>query len=72
MRGSTVLPGVLNAKKEECTTPYMRQNIKINIGVGGTSILLLLKAIKVPPKNHQRTTFNSNTMIKKLAHLLMA
>ena len=28
-------PGVHNAKAEECTTPYMRQNIKINIGVGG-------------------------------------
>ena len=23
------------SKAEECTTPYMRQNIKINIGVGG-------------------------------------
>ena len=32
-----VLPGVHNAKAEECTTPapYMRQNIEINIGVGG-------------------------------------
>ena len=30
-----VLAGVHNAKAEECTTPYMRQNIKINIGVGG-------------------------------------
>ena len=29
------LPGVHNTKAEECTTPYMRQNIKINIGVGG-------------------------------------
>ena len=29
------LPGVHNAKAEECTTPYMRQNIEINIGVGG-------------------------------------
>ena len=28
-------PGVHNAKAEECTTPYMRQNIEINIGVGG-------------------------------------
>ena len=27
--------GVHNAKAEECTTPYMRQNIEINIGVGG-------------------------------------
>ena len=27
--------GVHNAKEENCTTPYMRQNIKINIGVGG-------------------------------------
>ena len=27
--------GVHNAKAEECTTPYMCQNIKINIGVGG-------------------------------------
>ena len=26
---------VHNAKAEECTTPYMRQNIEINIGVGG-------------------------------------
>ena len=30
-----VYTGVHNAKAEECTTPYMRQNIKINIGVGG-------------------------------------
>ena len=30
-----LLPGVHNAKAEECTTPYMRQNIEINIGVGG-------------------------------------
>ena len=29
------LSGVHNAKVEECTTPYMRQNIEINIGVGG-------------------------------------
>ena len=29
------LAGVHNAKAEECTTPYMRQNIEINIGVGG-------------------------------------
>ena len=28
--------GVHNAKAEECTTPYMRQNIEINIGVGGS------------------------------------
>ena len=27
--------GVHNAKAEERTTPYMRQNIEINIGVGG-------------------------------------
>ena len=31
----TLQPGVHNAEAEECTTPYMRQNIKINIGVGG-------------------------------------
>ena len=30
-----VVAGVHNAKAEECTTPYMRQNIEINIGVGG-------------------------------------
>ena len=30
-----VSAGVHNAKAEECTTPYMRQNIEINIGVGG-------------------------------------
>ena len=30
-----VYTGVHNAKAEECTTPYMRQNIEINIGVGG-------------------------------------
>ena len=30
-----ILSGVHNAKAEECTTPYMRQNIEINIGVGG-------------------------------------
>ena len=30
-----VRAGVHNAKAEECTTPYMRQNIEINIGVGG-------------------------------------
>ena len=29
------LPGIHNAKAEECTTPYMRQIIKINIGAGG-------------------------------------
>ena len=27
--------GVHNAKAEECTTLYMRQTVKINIGVGG-------------------------------------
>ena len=31
-----VMSGVHNAKAEECTTPYMRQNIEINIGVGGS------------------------------------
>ena len=31
----SAVPGVHNAKAEECTTPYMRQNIEINIGVGG-------------------------------------
>ena len=29
-----LIPGVHNAKAEECTTPYMRRNIKY-IGVGG-------------------------------------
>ena len=33
--GHNYCAGVHNAKAEECTTPYMRQNIKINIGVGG-------------------------------------
>ena len=33
--GVLLHPGVHNAKAEECTTPYMRQNIEINIGVGG-------------------------------------
>ena len=33
--GLGVGTGVHNAKAEECTTLYMRQNIKLNIGVDG-------------------------------------
>ena len=39
--GSDPITGVHNTKAEEYTTPYMHQNIKINIGMGG---------LPVPPK----------------------
>ena len=35
LAGEGLIPGVHTAKAEECTTPYMCQDIKINIGVGG-------------------------------------
>ena len=34
-KGLQLRTGVHNAKAEACTTPYMHQNIKINVGMGG-------------------------------------
>ena len=46
-----VVTGVHNAKAEECTTPYMRQIIKIYISVGARVGYMATSLLKiVPPK----------------------